>query len=282
MWTTNIFTDDMEANSRRLIWLRKGGHGHDSTGKLVETSPVVFYCLCVMRCGDFRCRLDACGQPGLVCVSPVYSASRRHGRGWVRLWRKAKAVGLAYASDCGGVSHRALMLCSSERAVASIGVLGALCLRLPARRPSAAGSAVLPACRTAGACGRVGVSSGALSFVCPRESAPVSGAICGIWRAFGPAAAGMRAADCVCDAPRLAPRVCGSAVLDMFVQFFQRAASVAVHQPGQLERGADASGAPRPCSTLHNVCSGLLEAASPGVSQGRCSVNSRAYMIEYG
>ena len=110
----------------------------------------------------------------------------------------------------------------------------------------------------------------------------LSGAICGIWRAFGPAAAGMRAADCVCDAPRLAPRVCGSAVLDMFVQFFQRAASVAVHQPGQLERGADASGAPRPCSTLHNVCSGLLEAASPGVSQGRCSVNSRAYMIEYG
>ncbi len=181
------------------------------------------------------------------------------------------------------VCHIALLCCvvPKEQWLQSE-YLALFCLRLPARRPSAAGSAVLPACRTAGACGRVGVSSGALSFVCPRESAPVSGAICGIWRAFGPAAAGMRAADCVCDAPRLAPRVCGSAVLDMFVQFFQRAASVAVHQPGQLERGADASRAPRPCSTLHNVCSGLLEAASPGVSQGRCSVNSRAYMIEYG
>lgn len=256
-----------------------GGRNYDSTGKLVETSPVVCDRLYVIRCGDFGCRLDAWGQPGLVCVSPVYSAPCRHGCGWVRLWGKAKAAGLAYASDCGGVSRRTSMLCISERAVASVGVRDSLCLCLLTWRSPAAGAAVLPACRTAGARGWVGVLSGALFSVCSGESAPVPGEICGIWRVSGPAAVGVRFADGICDAPHLAPRVGVSAALDIPVQLSRCAAPVAVHLPGQLERGADVSNSPRSCGARRSVCFGLLEAASPGFSQRQWDVTPRAYMI---
>ena len=244
---------------------------------------MVFYCLCVMRCGDFRCRLDACGQPGLVCVSPVYSASRRHGRGWVRLWRKAKAVGLAYASDCGGVSHRALMLCSSERAVASIGVLGALCLRLPARRPSAAGSAVLPACRTAGSLWQGGGIIWGFIFC-------VSSGICScLWgnlrnlACFWPCELLGCAPLTVFAMRRVWPHGCVALLFwTCLCSFFSALLQWQSISLGNWREALTRLALPVLavlCTMCVLACWRRLHPVSP---KGRCSVNSRAYMIEYG